>query len=182
MNNDCIISDADANSLGACVLKDMLNSIRLLNIEPGKLLKRLQAYAGNGQAALILIDREVFPHFIWSYSTDNEFSRLMLLKQKGAWIVGYLCFSPSGEVTCYPETQPKNDARLFSLLLNTWANLYRTDPEQQAKRAFDEFVQTNKNALIDGDVLDCFDALKDKFPEMAKTLDGDPSDFNFQYN
>lgn len=181
MNNDCIISDADANSLGACVVKDMMGSIRLLNFEPLRLLGRLREYAANGHAALVVIDHEIHPHLIWSYSIDNELSRLMILRQKGSWIVGYICFSPSGEVTCYPEEQPRDDAPVFSFLLNYWAQLYRADPQQQAKRELDEFVQTTKNAVIDGNVLDCFDALKDKFPEMAKTLDCDPSDFNFQH-
>ena len=111
-----------------------------------------------------------------------------------------MLFNLDGRITCYPE--PDEDNELTVALLNFLARIIKRgqSPEaafdallaltrdkdflaqtEQARRALDEFVQSNENAPIDENALACFDALKDKFPEIAKILDGDPSDFNFQH-
>ncbi|HET9406035.1 MAG TPA: hypothetical protein VFO39_02245 [Candidatus Sulfotelmatobacter sp.] len=166
--------------LGHDTASELARPIKLFGeFRPMQLLDRLQTLAAecNGHAALLAIDRDARCHCFWSYSTDDEFARLVGLKRKGCWIAGFLCFSPDGNVGCYPEPQPKDDAPIFSLLLNTWARLYKADA---GRRALDEFVQANKNAADWNDsTLEQFDTLVTQHPDINKTLAVDSSDVNF---
>jgi hypothetical protein len=169
--------------------------------KPRAVLQAVKDRAVNGaRAALACIDREK-EHLILIYSetADESFSRLATLKATG-FVLGTMLFNLDGQITCYPE--PDEDNELTVALLNFLARIIERgqSPEAsfdallalvrdkdflaqtQARRALDEFVQSNENAPIDENVLARFDALKDKFPEIAKILDGDPSDFNFQHN
>lgn len=169
--------------------------------KPRAVSQALKDHAVNGtRAALVCIDRAT-EHLtlIYSETADESVYRLATLKATG-FVLGTMLFNLDGRITCYPE--PDEDNELTVALLNFLARVIKRgqSPEaafdallaltrdkdflaqtEQARRALDEFVQSNENAPIDENVLACFDALKDNFPEITKILDGDPSDFNFQH-
>jgi hypothetical protein len=168
--------------------------------KPRAVSQALKDRAVNGtRAALVCVDRPK-EHLVLIYSetADESVNRLATLKATG-FVLGTMLFNLDGRITCYPE--PDEDNELTVALLNFLARIIERgqSPEAafdallalvrdkdflaqtEARRALDEFVQSNKNAPIDENALARFDALKDKFPEMAKILDGDLSDFNFQH-
>jgi hypothetical protein len=177
--------------------------VKLLGPEfkPRAVLQAVKDRAVNGaRAALACIDRPTERLvFIWADDAHDNAYRLANLKAARGFVLGTLVFNPDQSIDRYTEQGESNE--LKAMLLDFYARIIERgqSPEaafdallalvrdkdflatEQARRALDEFVQSNENAPLDKNALACFDALKDKFPEMAKILDGDPSDFNFQH-
>jgi len=176
--------------------------VKLLGPEfkPRAVLQAVKSRAVNGaRAVLACIDRPTQRLvFIWADDAHDNAYRLANLKAARGFVLGALVFNPDQSIDRYAEQE---ESELKTMLLDFYARIIERgqSPEAafdallalvrdrdflaqtQARRALDEFVQSNENAPIDENALACFDALKDKFPEIAKILDGDPSDFNFQH-